>query len=288
VVFWLWLVPVVVLLGNVWAVLNPWRAAADGAVGLARWLGFSPEPPLRYPEQLGRWPAALGLFAFATLELAYVDPSSPRSLAVAIAIYSAVTWLGMTTFGRRDWLENGEAFSVYFGLLARISPFARRADGVVVRPPATGLATGEAPPGTLAFVAVMLGSVAFDGFSRTTAWQDRYYSVQIDLLDSPGLADALGTLMNLGGLLAAVVLVALAFRLAVATAAWVVHERALVPAFALSLVPIALVYAVAHYFSLAVYQGQYSIKLASDPLGRGWDSSARATSRPTSSCSART
>nr|MBA2615676.1 hypothetical protein [Actinomycetota bacterium] len=27
--FWLGLVPVVVLLGNVWPALNPWRAAAD-------------------------------------------------------------------------------------------------------------------------------------------------------------------------------------------------------------------------------------------------------------------
>ncbi len=38
-----------------------------------------------------------------------------------------------------------------------------------------------------------------------------------------------------------------------------------------SLVPIALVYAVAHYFSLFVLQGQFAISLASDPFGRGWD-----------------
>ncbi len=43
------------------------------------------------------------------------------------------------------------------------------------------------------------------------------------------------------------------------------------PEFALSLVPIALVYAVAHYFSLFVIQGQFIAPLASDPLGRGWD-----------------
>jgi hypothetical protein len=38
-----------------------------------------------------------------------------------------------------------------------------------------------------------------------------------------------------------------------------------------SLIPIALVYAVSHYFSLLLIQGQALIPLASDPFGRGWD-----------------
>src|SRR4029453_8665443 len=41
--------------------------------------------------------------------------------------------------------------------------------------------------------------------------------------------------------------------------------------FVLSLVPIALVYAVAHYFSLFVIQGQYMAPPISDPFGKGWD-----------------
>ena len=47
--------------------------------------------------------------------------------------------------------------------------------------------------------------------------------------------------------------------------------RSLAPEFVLSLVPIALVYAVAHYFSLFVIQGQYMAPLLSDPFGKGWD-----------------
>ena len=43
------------------------------------------------------------------------------------------------------------------------------------------------------------------------------------------------------------------------------------PEFLLSLVPIAFVYALAHYFSLFVTQGQYIWPLLSDPFGRGWD-----------------
>jgi hypothetical protein len=48
-------------------------------------------------------------------------------------------------------------------------------------------------------------------------------------------------------------------------------DRPLAPLFVYSLVPIALAYAIAHYFSLAYYQGQWAVRLASDPLGRGWD-----------------
>jgi hypothetical protein len=39
----------------------------------------------------------------------------------------------------------------------------------------------------------------------------------------------------------------------------------------MSLVPVALAYVVAHYFTLLLIQGQFGILLASDPFGRGWD-----------------
>ena len=38
-----------------------------------------------------------------------------------------------------------------------------------------------------------------------------------------------------------------------------------------SLVPIALVYAVAHYFTQLLVYSQYGLRLASDPFGYGWD-----------------
>jgi hypothetical protein len=43
---------------------------------------------------------------------------------------------------------------------------------------------------------------------------------------------------------------------------------------------LALVYVVAHYFSLLVFQGQALIYLASDPLGKGWDLFGTADFRP--------
>ncbi len=48
-------------------------------------------------------------------------------------------------------------------------------------------------------------------------------------------------------------------------------EQPLEPEFVRSLVPIALVYAVAHYFTLLLVQGQYGLRFASDPFGYGWN-----------------
>ncbi len=198
--FWIGMPLVCVLLGNVWSVVSPWKAAADGAGWVLRRLGLRQEAPFAYPERLGRWPAAVMLLSFVTMELSYVNPSDPHALALAIAIYSAVTWFGAVLFGSETWFRNGDGFSVDFQLLSRISPFGRRDDGtLVLRTPFSGLSIADPTPGTIAFVGVMLGSTFFDGFSRTSIWQNPYYNVQVDLLDRPSLADLVGQLMGLGG-----------------------------------------------------------------------------------------
>jgi hypothetical protein len=274
VVFWLGLVPVQVLLGNVWPVLNPWLAVANGVNWVAERLGVRWEPPLEYPRRFGVWPAAVLLGFFAALELAYAEPANPRALALAIALYSYAMWFGMAAFGRRAWTEHGDAFTVYFGLLARVAPFGQREDGrLVVRTPFSGLAGVERTPGMLAFVSVMLGSVGFDGLSRSPIWQDlRARLEEPYILDAPRTAELVSTGLALAGLAGCILLVALAYRAAVWIAERTVEtERPLAADFLRSLVPIALVYAVAHYFTLLVIQGQYTIPLASDPFGYGWD-----------------
>ncbi len=274
VIFWLGIPALQIVFGNVWSVLNPWRAAADAVDWVWRGLGRSWEPLATYPERLGIYPAAGLLFAFTALELAYWDPANPRSLALAIALYSYVMWFGMATFGRETWTRNGDGFAVYFGLLARVAPFGERDGRLVVRVPFSGLAGRDDQPGLLVFIAVMLGSVAFDGFSRTTIWQDLRIRVEGPyVLESPRLADLLEMLLALGGLVAAVLFICVAYLAAVriAEAATDARARSLVPEFLLSLVPIAVVYAVAHYFTLLLVQTQYAIALASDPFGFGWD-----------------
>ena len=274
VVFWLGVVVLQIVLGNIWPLLNPWLAVADAVAWAWGRLGRTWEPLAAYPERLGVYPAAVLLFAFTALELAYSDPANPRSLALAVALYSYVTWFGMATFGRRSWVEHGEAFTVYFGLLARLAPFGEHDGRLVVRTPLSGLAGRDGRPGLLVFIAVMLGSVGFDGLSRTAVWQDLRIRVEGPyVLDSPGLADLFGTLLALGGLLACVLVVCVAYLLAARLAQTLTGERgrSLLADFVQGLVPIALVYAVAHYFTLLLVQGQYAIPLASDPFGYGWD-----------------
>ena len=273
VIFWLGLVPVQLLLGNVWPVLNPWLALANGVAWLWARLGRTWTPPLAYPERLGVWPAAFLLFCFAALELCYSEPASPRGLALAIALYSYVTWFGMAAYSRRAWVEHGEAFTVYFGLFARIAPFGERDGRLVLRLPLSGLAGRETTPGILAFLAVMLGSVVFDSVSRLTSWQNlRADLEQPYVLDSPGTAELISTGLYLAGLVACVLAVALAYLGAIGIARRAVGEtRPLASEFLLSLVPIALVYAVAHYFTSLIRDGQYVILFASDPFGYGWD-----------------
>jgi hypothetical protein len=263
VVFWLGLVPLTVVFGDVWRALNPWRAAADAIAWTWDRAGLTWEPPYQYPARLGRWPAALLLFAFATLELAYSQPSDPRILALAIAIYSWITWVGIAAFGRESWLPNGEAFTVYFGLLSRLSLLEVRDGRLAFREPLRGVARDRERPGTTAFVATMLGTVAFDGFTRTSFWQDRLFRIE---------SEAGAFAFSLLGLATGVAIVGAAFVAAIEIARRIGgrHER-LESAFAGTLIPIALAYVVAHYVTLLLVQGQLAIPLASDPLGFGWD-----------------
>ena len=272
--FWLGVPLLSVLFGNVWSALSPWRAIADFSVWLLELGGRQAKPLFAYPVRLGRYPAALALFAFVALELAHPRPGDPRVLGVGAALYTYWALAGMAVYGRDAWTKGGEGFAVAFGLLARIAPFASRDGRIVVRWPFTGLGGADPVPGTLAVIAVMLGSTSFDGFSRTTIWQDVLADVREGLVDAQSWrTDLTLSAVNLAGLVALVLAVALAYLAAIAVAARLVHRptRSLVPEFLLSLVPIAFAYVVAHYFSFFMIYGQFAIPHLSDPLGRGWD-----------------
>jgi hypothetical protein len=257
----------------VWSVLSPWRAIADATVWVLERGGREARPILEPTLRYGRYPAAVALLSFLALELAHPRPGYPRTLGVAAALYTYWVLAGMAVFGRDAWTRCGEGFAVAFGLLARIAPFAARDGRIVLRWPFAGLAGADRTRGALVFVAVMLGSTSFDGFSRTTVWQDLLGDIRADLLDRPGwVTDVATTLVNLAGLVGFVGLVVLTYAVATELARRLVDApRSLVPDFVLSLIPIAFAYLVAHYFSFFVIQGQFVVALLSDPFGRGWD-----------------
>lgn len=258
--FWVGLAIAHALFGNLWATLSPFDT-----IGRLVGPGDGDEPSYRsYPHAWGRWPAAVQLFGFVWVEL--VDPfgSTPGHLGILIVVYTLIQIAGMQVFGRRAWIENGEAFAVYFALIAGMAPLTRDRDGrVVTRPFLSGLARIPARPGLLAVIMVALGSTTFDGISRSTSWTTA----------TAELSGVTRIVVSTAGLLGVIGLVALAYLVAMGAAAVVVGGdwHPLAVRFAHSLVPIVLAYVIAHYFSFLVLEGQLGLVRLSDPFGAGWN-----------------
>ena len=275
VIFWNGLVLISVLFGDVFRSFNPWRAAAKPVAWVAEKATRGPMPaPLQYPGRIGRLPAALGLTAFGVQELVLDDGNLPRNVAIAAVVYSVITWAGMVLYGIERWLDRGETFNVYFNLFGRMSPFERR-DGVLgVSRPLSRLTRLEVLPGTVLFVAVMIGSVTFDGFKEGplfTGWtpdlSEFFNGLGFDLKHSLELA-------NFVGFIGAIAVVYGFYWLGARGAKTVgggFDTDRLARAFVHSLVPIALVYVAAHYMTQLLFQGQAMAYMASDPLGHGWN-----------------
>jgi hypothetical protein len=272
VAFWVGLLPLQVLFGDVFALFNPWRAVGR-AVGWAsaRVAGDALPEPMAYPNRLGRWPAAIGILCFAWLELVSTSRSDPSTLAVLALAYAAIQLLGMSMYGVRAWERHGDAFGVYFGLFARLSPLRWERGTLHVRPLLSGVTTLTPVPGTVALLLTMIGTTTFDGFSNGPVWSDIAPSIT-NVINDLGVGQ--GTALQIAftlGLLAVVGLVALLYRLGVAGMRTVAPDRdtgELARTFVHTLTPIALAYAIAHYFSFLVYQGQALAYLAANPLGR--------------------
>ena len=256
--FWVGLAFLSVFLGDVFRAFNPWRAMARGVAAGGRAIGVRYQAPLAYPGRLGRWPAALGILVFAAIELVYSADVTPRGLAVLAIVYAAAQLIGMAAFGIERWSDRADPFGVYFGLFARLSPLRWERARLWVRTPLAGLTGLTAIPGTAALVCVMIGTTSFDGLEQTATWRSTF--------SDPTQA---GRLAGLGFMVALVYSV---YRVGTYGMRTVGRDRQsgyLAARFAHSLVPIALAYVVAHYFSLLATSGQDLGYLISDPLGNG-------------------
>jgi hypothetical protein len=150
----------------------------------------------------------------------------------------------------------------------------------VAAPPAQRRHAPAPHPGTVAFLAVAIGSTSFDGLRENEAWSDVALEIQGVLEPVMSATRGLEVAYTLGLLLAVGLALGL-YWLGVLGMRSVEPGRTsgdLARRFAHSLVPIALAYIVAHYFSLLAYEGQATAFLASDPLGKGWDLFGTATS----------
>jgi hypothetical protein len=304
IIWWVGMGYVSALLGNLWRLLNPWAIVYDWV----SWLTSASRGSsiLSYPSRWDVWPALLAFLAFAWAENAYPSAAKPGNLGMMIVLYSAVTWAGMATFGKHQWLAKGEAFSVLFGFFSRFSPtevrvanrrvcgaceFDCRIDEECVdcyscferaarderelnlRPYGVGLTLPKRVSlATAAFVVLALATVTFDGLSETSLWVDFQNLVWAPISSLGGNTTAVVKTLGL-------ILVPLAFLVVYLGFSWGIRQlseetasiQEVARTFVFSLIPIALAYNMAHFISLLAIQGQFIIPLASDPFGQGWD-----------------
>ncbi len=284
--------------GNIWPLVNPWKILFEWAEEFARLLGIKRGLYLGapYPASWGAWPA-LALYAlFVWVENVFEGSATPLNIALLALLYSMFTWSNMLFFGKETWLRRGEAFSVFFGILAKFAPtevrvtdptlcrgdcsdtcgivekgcvncyecFARAAPEdreLNLRPPAVGLSRPEPlPPGGVFFVIAVLAGVAFDGLLETPLWNE----LRRDL-----------SMPQVVGLVALPLLFFATYlgfvKLSQLSGGGTGGIRRYAAAYVYSLVPIAVAYQVAHYYTLLLVQGQGIMRHVSDPFGWGWD-----------------
>ena len=257
-VWWICFPVAQALFGDLWAWINPWTGPLALVTG-----GRHPFHP---PACLGAWPAAVTYVLAGIYALVDIAPDDPERLAIVAAGYWFFTFVMCLAFGE-TWLRRGEGFTVFFGLIARISPLAWRPFRIGF----AGRAIIEAPVphGSLAVLSLAaLGIGSFDGLNETFWWLGR---IGVNPLEFPGRSAVVWA--NGAGILGAVVLINLVFAICVWTGFRMIgrpgHFGPLVRKLALAILPITIGYHVAHYLTSALVNLQYVLAALDDPLETG-------------------
>ena len=173
---------------------------------------------------------------------------------------------GAAVFGSR-WFARADPFEVYSMTVSRLAPLRRNtATGrIVVGNPLDHLPTLPVRPGTVAVMAMLLGSTAFDSFSGFTGFRnfvDRN-AAGVPLVGEAGGGSAIRTV----GLLVFVAVVGVTFSAAARATGGVTREqrRELPGRLAHCLIPIVVGYIFAHYLSYLIERGQETVVRLADP-----------------------
>jgi len=270
---WVLLVLLHAIFGFLWRYLNPWT-------GLIRFAEVCTKRSLAQgvavlPARLGYAPAVVGFFLIAWFELVSLAPEDPPSLAIIVLLYWCVNLFLMLLFGQQDWLARGEAISVFFRLLARLSMLSLERDNSTKRLrislPGSQLLEHRSlgASGTL-FVLLTLATVSFDGLNKTFWW---LHLNGINPLAFAGRSTV--KFNNTIGLLATFMVLVSLYLFAIYIG-WRQSSKShsyatLCGRLVLSLIPISLAYHFAHFLTQLLVNAQYSLKAYSDPNNSGAD-----------------
>jgi len=271
----LWWVGVTLLhpiFGNLWSFINPW----SGPCWIARKLPGVGPGRFAYPDRLGYWPAVILFFGFAWFELIDPAPDDPQRLAIAVGVYWLIAFGGMLLFGEEAWTRRAEPFSIFYRLLAGLSPLTFEKTGrdriavALAWPGAMLLDRAALPASGVLFVLLTLSSVSFDGLSKTFWW---LALGGINPLEFPGRTAVMGR--NTLGLLLAFAALAGAYRLVVRLG-WIfagmsTSLREALGMLVYAIIPISIAFHFSHYLTALMANGQYALIAASDPFGIGLD-----------------
>jgi hypothetical protein len=252
---WVGLALVSALLGPAWAWIDPFSTIHELLSAAGRRLGLSGGAPADYPARWARWPAVIGLAVVIWIELV-ARIEGGRTLGMILIAYTFLTVAAMGYFGRDTWRARGEVFSVWFGVLGRLAPFAVEgppAEGKVRRRPyGLGLLDSGWSADELVLIALGTGSIIFDGISQTQIYFDLF--VASGALGSELVRDSITCAVFLGLLTAAILVVA---------------RRLGNGALGAGLLPVAVGYLIAHYLAFLLVDGQRILHALNDPLVRG-------------------
>jgi hypothetical protein len=249
---WVGLAVISAAAGPLWSYIDPFSTLHDLGAAALRRLRIQGLEAQRYPGRLRTWPALAGLFFFIWLELV-VHANGGAVLAFAMIGYTIVTLVGMAQYGRDPWRENGEVFSVWFGLLGRLAPLALVGPPEVGtlhrRPYGTGLMLGPWSIDRVCMVSMSAAGIIYDGMSQTRPFYDIF-----------GFPDILSGTVLLLAFLALLTGIVLAVARSIGYAG-----------VGAGLVPVALGYLIAHYLTAFLSDSQRILVAISDPFQQGWN-----------------
>jgi len=272
------------IVGDLYALVNPWRVLCEWTERV-RPRAFSAR--VHYPAWLAYWPALTLYAAYIWIEL--FAHTQPRSLASILIVYTAITLGGALLFGKEVWFRYGEFFAVFLRLIAKMAPFERSGTAggrrLMLRQPFIGLVNDSAEhPSLILFVLFMLSSTAFDGAHDTLPWVNIFWK---DIY--PHLAPLVTAMSARPYTIATQLYYAWQWTMLVLSPflyygvyvffVWLtkmitssdIPVRDLALRFAFTLIPIAFVYNISHYYTLLITEGPNLIKLVSDPFDNNWN-----------------